>query len=139
MEEDTEPIVLKQRKPRSDAQSAALEKARTRAAEMRATRFKNASGENEPDEEPQPQDEPQEEQQPEPLTEKKPRKPRAVKPKAVKFVEQQQPEAIEEEPEPEPEDVKQYRREVQAVPPPTPKQHFRMIQSMNKSYMLYEE
>lgn len=136
MEEDTEPITLKQRKPRSDAQLAALEKARTRAAEMRATRFKNASGENEPDEEPQPQDEPQEEQQPEPLTEKKPRKPRAVKPKPV---EQQQPEAIEPEPEPEPEDVKQYRREVQAAPIPTPKQHFRMIQSMNKSYMLYEE
>jgi len=132
MDTDTEPIKLKQRKPRSEAQIQALSTARAKAADMRESRnvIRQKHGiTDETDATP----EETETDEPEPkaaVVEKKETKPKKEKPK---------PEPKPKEPEPEPEEVKQYRREVQEAPPPTPKQHFRMIRSMNKSYMIYDE
>jgi len=147
MDSDTEPIKLKQKKPRSEAQIQALQKAREKAADMRESRnvIREKHGitdetdatpeETETDDTDEPKPDPKAA-----VIEKKPRvvKPRVVKPRVVKPKPEPKPKEPEPEPEPEPEEVKQYRREVQEAPPP-PKQHFRMIRSMNKSYMLYDE
>jgi len=141
MDADTEPINLKQKNPRSEAQIQALQKARAKAADMRESRnvIRQKHGitdETDATPEETETDEP-DEPKPEPkaaVVEKKEKKPRVVKPKP-----EPKPKEPEPEPEPEPEEVKQYRREVQEAPPPTPKQHFRMVRSMNKSYMLYDE
>jgi hypothetical protein len=140
MDEDTGPIKLKQRKPRSEAQIQALEKARAKAADMRESRnvIRQKHGITDetdatPEETENTETDEPEAPKPEPkaaVVEKKETKPKKEKPK---------PEPKPKEPEPEPEEVKQYRREVQEAPPPTPKQHFRMVRSMNKSYMLYDE
>ena len=141
MDADTEPINLKQKNPRSEAQIQALQKARAKAADMRESRnvIRQKHGitdETDATPEETETDEP-DEPKPEPkaaVVEKKEKKPRVVKPKP-----EPKPKEPEPEPEPEPEEVKQYRREVQEAPPPTPKQHFHMVRSMNKSYMLHDE
>ena len=132
MDEDTGPIKLKQRKPRSEAQIQALEKARAKAADMRESRNVIRQKHGITDE----TDATPEETEKNTETDEEPKAAVVEKKETKEKKEKPKPKEPEPEPEPEPEEVKQYRREVQEAPPPTPKQHFRMVRSMITPFSL---
>ena len=135
---DAAPLI-KEKKPRSEAQIAALEKARVKAKEMRATRLQatldSDSEAIEPEHEPEP--EPEAEHEPE-ITKPKPKAKPKPKPKEkVKDVEETK--AVEETEVKEDTEVKEFRKEIQQSPPITAKRYFNMVSGLKKTYIMFDE
>jgi hypothetical protein len=127
---DAAPLI-KEKKPRTEAQIASLEKARLRAKELRATRLQPTldSDSEEPIEAEQESiPEPDHEPAPE-ITKSKPKPKQKEKVKKVK-----EPKEDTEEKE-----VKEFRKQIQQSPPITAKKYFNMISGLKKTYIMFDE
>jgi hypothetical protein len=127
---DAAPLI-KEKKPRTEAQIASLEKARLRAKELRATRLQPTldSDSEEPIEAEQESiPEPDHEPAPE-ITKSKPKPKQKEKVKKVK-----EPKQDTEEKE-----VKEFRKQIQQSPPITAKKYFNMISGLKKTYIMFDE
>ena len=123
---DAAPLI-KEKKPRTEAQIASLEKARLRAKELRATRLQPTldSDSEEPIEAEQ-------ESIPEPAPEITKSKPKPKQKEKVKEVEEPKEDTEETE-------VKEFRKQIQQSPPITAKKYFNMISGLKKTYIMFDE
>jgi hypothetical protein len=123
---DAAPLI-KEKKPRTEAQIASLEKARLRAKELRATRLQPTldSDSEEPIEAEQ-------ESIPEPAPEITKSKPKPKQKEKVKKIEEPKVDTEEKE-------VKEFRKQIQQSPPITAKKYFNMISGLKKTYIMFDE